>query len=109
MQKHHELTLKRLQTFRKVLESRFYKQRQAVELFHYAAPGRIPIQDALQADYQPIAQGYGCNLSGPLIGLKSNQFSLLTGPGRKYTFFGIYPAKPAFGWMGRHSKDKRFK
>ena len=57
MQKHHELTLKRLHTFRKVFEARFYKQRQAVDLLHYAAPGRITIQDAMQVDYKPIDTG----------------------------------------------------
>ncbi len=57
MQKHHELTLKRLQTFRKALESRLYKHKHAVDLFHYAAPGRISVQDATQADYQPINTG----------------------------------------------------
>jgi len=57
MQKHHPLTLKRLATFQKAIELRIYQDRQAVDLFHFAAPDRIRIEDAIHADYQPITTG----------------------------------------------------
>jgi len=57
MQKHRDLTLKRLLTFKKLLEARIYTQLQPVELSHFAAPGRIKVEEAMQAQYQKVTTG----------------------------------------------------
>ncbi|MHB8133873.1 MAG: alpha-mannosidase [Anaerolineaceae bacterium] len=57
MQKHRDLTLKRLQTFQKLLESKIYTKAMPVELSHFAAPGRIKVEEAMRAQYQTVTLG----------------------------------------------------
>ncbi len=54
MQKHTEMTLKRLQTYQQELKKRLYTQLQPVNLTHYAAEGRISYEQALKGDYHPV-------------------------------------------------------
>ncbi|HEY9075738.1 MAG TPA: alpha-mannosidase [Anaerolineaceae bacterium] len=60
MQKHYELTLKRLAQFASDsnLRGKIYTDREPVRLASYAAPGRITYQEAMRGQYQVITQGY---------------------------------------------------
>lgn len=57
MQKHTEMTLKRLTTYQNEFKARLYPQSEPVALTHYAAPGRISYEQALQGQYQPVQAG----------------------------------------------------
>ncbi len=57
MQKHTEMTLKRLQTYQQELKKRLYTKSQPVTLTHYAAEGRISFAQALKGGYQPVQVG----------------------------------------------------
>ncbi len=57
MQKHREITLQRLASFRSEILNRLYPLQQPVDLFHYLAPGRISFSQALQGEYHPIPLG----------------------------------------------------
>jgi len=58
MQKHRELTLRRLENFRHRLLSKLYPDRVAVTLAAYEAPGRIAWSEALKGSYRPIRLGH---------------------------------------------------
>ena len=60
MQKHPELTLKRLSNFasENELRGRLYPQRTPVQLSAYAAPGRITYAEAMNGSYQSIQVGH---------------------------------------------------
>jgi alpha-mannosidase len=60
MQKHRELTLKRIQRFAsdQQLGARIYPQRYPVKLWSYAAPDRIRFEAAMVGDYLPIEIGH---------------------------------------------------
>ena len=57
MEKHRELTLKRLATFQNEIKKRIYTQRQPLNLLHAAFSERVPWQQALQTDFTPIDLG----------------------------------------------------
>ncbi len=57
MQKHREITLQRLASFRLDIFNRLYPKRQTVDLYHYPAPGRISFSQAIQGEYHPISLG----------------------------------------------------
>ncbi len=54
MQRHPELTRRRLQAFKKQIESQFYSQNQPVALMRYAAPDRIPYAEAIKGTYEAV-------------------------------------------------------
>ena len=57
MQKHIEVTRKRVQNFASKLALKFYQQQAPVSLAVFSAPGRITYQEAVQADYRPAQVG----------------------------------------------------
>lgn len=57
MEKHRALTLKRLATFQNEIKKNIYTQRQPLNLLHAAFTERVPWQQAVQADFQPIDLG----------------------------------------------------
>ncbi|MAT43047.1 MAG: hypothetical protein CL609_11940 [Anaerolineaceae bacterium] len=57
MQKHRDITLQRLASFRLEIFNRLYPKRQTVDLFHFPAPGRISFSEAVQGEYRPIQLG----------------------------------------------------
>jgi alpha-mannosidase len=57
MQKHIEVTRKRVQNFASKLALKFYQQQAPVSLAVYSAPGRITYQEAMLADYRPAQVG----------------------------------------------------
>lgn len=57
MQKHTDLTCKRVQGFAEKIALRFYTQRHSITLSVYHAPGRISFQEALGGNYEPCQIG----------------------------------------------------
>ena len=57
MQKHPDLTRQRAQNFAAKLGVLFHSQTAPIQLAAFAAPGRIPYAEAIQADFQPINIG----------------------------------------------------
>lgn len=57
MQKHTEMTLKRLLTYQQELKKRLYLQWHPLTVTHYAADGRISYEQALHGDYHPVEIG----------------------------------------------------
>jgi alpha-mannosidase len=58
MQKHLELTRRRVQAFASGLRALIYPRRAPVTLSAYAAPDRIPYDEAMRGQYQPIQLGH---------------------------------------------------
>lgn len=58
MQKHYDLTLKRLQAVKGPLKAQTYVDRHPVKLTSYAAPDRISYAEAMKGEYKPIAIGH---------------------------------------------------
>ncbi len=60
MQKHRSLTQQRIQRFAsdQQLAAKIYQKRHPVKLSAYAAPGRIPFDEAMQGSYTPIEIGH---------------------------------------------------
>ncbi len=59
MQKHRDLTLRRIEQFgsEQGLKGRLYPDRTPVKMAVFHAPGRIPYAEAVQGDYQPCQVG----------------------------------------------------
>src|ERR1051326_3698929 len=57
MQRHSEITRRRLQAFKAELRQQLYSQPTPVALNAFAAPGRIPYAQAIESDFHPIALG----------------------------------------------------
>ncbi len=57
MQKHIEITRRRVQNFTALLAARIYSQRVPVQISVYAAPGRITYAEAMRGEYHPAAVG----------------------------------------------------
>ncbi|MBN2047422.1 MAG: alpha-mannosidase, partial [Anaerolineaceae bacterium] len=59
MQKHTKLTKRRLMAYQDAgyLSQKFYADYAPVQLWTYAAPGRITYEEAMQGDYQPAEVG----------------------------------------------------
>ncbi len=57
MERHPEITRRRLQVFKAELEALIYAQHTPIPLLAYAAPDRIPYAQAVEGDYQPVKIG----------------------------------------------------
>ncbi|MBN2046267.1 MAG: hypothetical protein JW750_00380, partial [Anaerolineaceae bacterium] len=58
MQKHTELTKRRLEQYKNPLYGKIYTDSYPVKLSAYAAPDRIRYEEAMQGDYAPIEVGH---------------------------------------------------
>lgn len=58
MQKHYELTRRRIQAFSASLRELLYPQRRPIQVSAHAAPDRITFAEALAGDYRPIEIGH---------------------------------------------------
>ncbi len=58
MQKHYELTRRRVQAFAASLRDLLYPQRMPVRVSTYAAPDRITFAEAMRGEYRPIEVGH---------------------------------------------------
>ncbi len=57
MERHPEITRRRLQVFKAELEALIYAQHTPIPLLAYAAPDRIPFAQAVEGDYRPVKIG----------------------------------------------------
>ena len=57
MHKHRQLTIRRLEKFKSYLRSLWYQDREPLGLAVYAAPDRIPFDQAIKGAFQPVKLG----------------------------------------------------
>ena len=57
MNKHRDLTLSRLHTFKDTLRAQVYPRRAPIEITAFSAPDRIPYSEAIKGEYKPTQVG----------------------------------------------------
>ncbi len=108
MEKHRELTLKRLKTFQHEIKKRLYTEGAPVNLTHFAAPGRITYQEALNGSYIPISTGVRLEpiWSTHWFKVQANTAGKLGWKGSSLVM-GFYPVKPVSGRMAAPTRADR--